>query len=198
MQSSKIERLINIVGRLPGMGERSAHRIVVHLLSKKNTIMENLLSTLNDVYKNSTVCQICNNICSSSPCNICSDKKRDRSVICVVSSISDLWSIERAEFYNGVYHILGGKLSAIDGVRPEDLDILKLKERIIEEKPKEIILAMSADIDGQTTMFFVKDCMKDISIKITTLSHGMPIGGDFDYLDEGTIIAAFSNRKNLV
>jgi recombination protein RecR len=197
MQSYEIERLISVICRLPGMGERSAHRIVVHLLNKKNTVMENLISTLSDVFKNATVCQVCNNICTSSPCNVCSDRKRDRSVICVVANISDLWFIERAGFYNGVYHVLGGKLSAIDGVRPDDLDILKLKKRIVEENPKEIIIAMSADIDGQTTMFFVRDCIRDTIDKITTLSHGMPIGGDFDYLDEGTIIAAFSNRKSI-
>lgn len=179
------------------MGERSAHKIVVHLLNRKNTVMENLLLTLTDVYKKSTTCRICNNICTSPICDICSDQKRDKSIICVVASISDLWFIERAGFYGGVYHVLGGKLSAVEGVRPEDLDIQKLKQRIAEEIVAEVIIAMSADIDGQTTMFFVKDYIKNAPVKITTLSHGMPIGGDFDYLDEGTIIAAFSNRRDL-
>jgi recombination protein RecR len=197
MQSSEIERLIGIIGRLPGMGGRSAHRIIVHLLKRKNTVMESLLSSLSEVYKKSVTCQICNNVSTSSPCNICSDIKRDRSILCVVSNISDLWSIERAGFYKGLYHVIGGKLSAIDGVRPEDLDVLRLKKRIIEEQIKEVIIAMSADIDGQTTMFFVRDNIKNECPKITTLSHGMPIGGEFDYLDEGTIIAAFSERKDI-
>jgi recombination protein RecR len=119
-------------------------------------------------------------------------------LLCVVANISDLWAIERAGFYNGVYHVIGGKLSAIEGIRPDDLNIADLNSRIIKEQPEEIIIAMSADIDGQTTMFFVKDSLNSTSVKITTLSRGMPIGGEFDYLDEGTIMTAFAERKDIV
>lgn len=197
MPSSEIERLISIIGRLPGMGGRSASRVVIHLLKRKHTVMENLIVTLSDVYKKSIKCEVCNNIDLKSPCSICSNHRRDDSIICVVSSISDLWSIERAGFYKGLYHVIGGKLSAIDGVTPSDLDIVNLKRRIINEGIKEVIIAMSADIDGQTTMFFIKDNIKETKVKITTLSHGMPVGGEFDYLDDGTIVAAFAERKDI-
>ncbi|MDR1488492.1 MAG: recombination mediator RecR [Holosporales bacterium] len=198
LQSPEIERLIGIISRFPGMGTRSAHRVVLYLLKNKKTIMENLINTSNEVYQKSIVCNICNNIDTRSPCRICASQKRDLGIICVISSISDLWSIERAGFYNGTYHIIGGKLSAVDGVRPEDLGLEKLRERLKNSTINEVIIAMSADIDGQTTMFFIKDCLKNIeNIRITTLSHGMPIGGEFEYLDDGTIIAAFNERKVL-
>lgn len=159
--------------------------------------MDNLISALSEVYKKAIQCEICNNIDLKSPCSICRDEQRDRSVLCVVSSISDLWSIERAGFYKGIYHIIGGKLSAIDGVMPEDLDIDNLRRRVSEGGITEVIIAMSADIDGQTTMFFIKDNIRDTNVKITTLSHGMPVGGEFDYLDDGTIVAAFAERKDI-
>lgn len=197
MPSSDIERLISVISRFPGMGGRSAHRIVVHLLKRKHTVMETLISSLSDVYKKSVICERCNNVDTKSPCSICDDHKRDKSLICVAANISDVWSIERAGFYRGIYHIIGGKLSAIDGVRPEDLDVDKLYRRIIDEKIQEVIIATSADIDGQTTMFFIKDIIKNTGVKITTLSHGMPVGGEFDYLDDGTIIAAFTERKDI-
>lgn len=197
MPSSEIDRLVGMIGRLPGMGGRSASRVVVHLLKRKHTVMDNLISTLSDVYKRAIQCGVCHNVDLKSPCSVCSDQKRDKSTICVVATISDLWSIERAGFYRGVYHVIGGKLSAIDGVMPSDLDIDNLKRRISKEEINEVIIAMSADIDGQTTMFFIKDSIKDTNVKITTLSHGMPVGGEFDYLDDGTIVAAFAERKGV-
>ena len=178
------------------MGSRSAYRIVVHLLKRKHSVMENLIKSLSETYNSAVLCPVCNNIDTSSPCHICSNLKRDHSTICVVSDISDLWSIERAGFYSGVYHVLGGKLSAIDGVKPSDLSMDKLIERIkLNKDISEIIIAMSADIDGQTTMLFVNEQLKDMGIKITVLSQGMPIGGELDYLDDGTIITAFNQRR---
>ncbi len=195
MSSPDIEKLISIIEKFPGMGRRSASRTVVHLLKYKHSIMETFINVLKDVYSKSVKCEICNNIDTSQPCRICLDTKRDKSSLCVVATLSDLWSIERTGFYKGLYYVTGGKLSAIDGITPQNLNTDNLKKRIIEEDIKEVIIAMSADIDGQTTMFFIKDSIKDTGVKITTLSHGMPIGGDFDYLDEGTIVAAFTERK---
>jgi recombination protein RecR len=197
MSSRDISRLVNIIGRLPGMGERSAARIVVHLLKQKHTVMESLIGSLSDIYKRSIKCNVCNNVDTSSPCNICSNPRRDKSLLCVVASMSDLWSIERVGFYKGVYHIINGKLSAINGISPDNIGIDKLNQRICEENICEVIIAMSADIDGQTTMFFIKDNIKNPSVKVTTLSHGMPVGGELDYLDDGTIVTAFSERKHV-
>lgn len=197
MSSFEIDRLINIVSRLPGMGQRSACRVVVHLLKRKHSVMENLIKTLSATYNNSVVCEICNNIDTVSPCRICANLKRDHMIVCVVSDVSDIWSVERAGFYKGTYHVLGGKLSAIDGVKPSDLSIEKLVSRIKNGDISEVIMAMSADIDGQTTMFFVRDRIKDLGCKITVLSHGMPVGGELEQLDEGTIITAFNQRRDI-
>jgi recombination protein RecR len=164
--------------------------------------MNHLIKSLTDVFENVKECGICGNIDVKSTCFICLDKKRDFSTLCVVSDISDLWAIERTGFYRGRYHVLGGKLSAIDGVRPEDLNITRLYRRVCEsedsddEAIREVIIAMSADLDGQTTMFFVKDKLKELSVKITTLSHGVPIGSDLEGLDDGTLIAAFKHRHS--
>jgi recombination protein RecR len=195
--SKDIDRLINIIARLPGMGERSAVRIVVHLLKQKHTVMETLVSSLTRVHQKSLKCEVCNNVDIVSPCAICSNTKRDRSLLCVVTSIHDMWSIERIGFYKGIYHVIGGKLSAIDGIGPEDIGMDRLNQRIAGGNIKEVILAMSVDIEGQTTMLFVRDSIKSPNVEITTLSHGVPVGGEFDYLDDGTIVTAFSERKRI-
>lgn len=197
MPIGEIGRLITIISRLPGMGNRSANRIVVHLLKKRNTVLESLIRSLSSVHADAKVCQICNNIDISSPCSICLDHKRDSDTLCVISDISDLWSIERAGGYRGKYHVLGGKLSAVEGIRPCDLNIDTLSNRIEKEAIKEVIIAMSADLDGQTTMFFIHDIVKSFGIKITTLAHGVPVGGELDYLDDGTIITAFNQRREI-
>ena len=197
MASGDIEKLISQFSRFPGMGSRSALRSVIYLLKKKETVMLSFLNSLQQVYHNSKICEICGNIDNVSPCHICSNKKRDNTIICVVADISDLWSIERAGFYNGLYHVLGNKLSAINGVSPEDLNIDKLVQRLSSQDVKEIIIAMSADLDGQTTMFFVNDKLKNFNVKITALSHGVPMGSELEYLDDGTIIAAFDQRRNV-
>ena len=197
MSADEIERLVVTLSRLPGMGERSANRISVHLLKQKSTAMKNLIRYLVNVHDNAVECEICHNIAMMSPCSICSNQKRDSETLCVVCDISDLWSIERSGFYKGQYHVIGGKLSAINGVRPDDLHTDSLQERIVKQSVKEVIIAMSADLDGQTTMFFINDKIKKLEVKITTLSTGVPIGGELDYLDDGTIIAAFNQRRDL-
>ena len=159
--------------------------------------MRSFVDSLADVYKNTKVCEICNNIDVSSPCSICLDRKRDEKTVCVVSDISDLWTIERAGFYRGKYHILGGKLSAIMGTTPDDLDIFGLYNRIKNNQIDEVIVAMSADIDGQTTIFYINEKIKELNVKVTMLSHGVPVGGELENLDNGTIIAAFDQRKGI-
>ncbi len=195
MPIGEIERLVTIISRLPGMGERSAGRIVVHLLKKRNSVVSSLISSLMTIRENLRVCSVCGNIDVTPVCSICSDHKRDADILCVVTDISDLWSVERSGFYRGKYHILGGKLSAIDGVRPQDLNIDNLCKRIESEHVKEVIIAVSADLDGQTTIFFVNDKIKHLGVKVTTLSHGVPVGGELSYLDDGTIITAFNQRR---
>ncbi len=197
MLDSEVGKLIEIIGRLPTLGERSAHRIVVHLLKRKHTTMSSLIKVLQNVYDTSVKCEICNNIDVSTPCTICSSTKRDKSIICVVSDIADVWAIERAGFYNGLYHVIGGKLSAVDGTAPKDLDIDGLLKRMEKNNVSEVIIAMSADMDGKTTTFYIQSQIKCKDVKVSIISHGIPSGGEFDYLDNSTIISAFKGRQLL-
>lgn len=198
MSSRDIEKLTSHIARLPGMGARLAGRVVVHLLRRKHTVMSNLISSLNDVYKNTKVCSLCNNIDTQSPCSICSDLKRDKEKICVVSDLTDLWAIERTRSYRGLYFVLGGKLSPINGISPEDIDIEKLIKMIQLCNVNEVIIAMNADIDGQTTLFFINEKLGQLKgLTITTLSHGVPVGGELEYLDDGTISMALKQRRQI-
>ncbi len=193
----EIERLVSYFSRFPGMGSRSALRVVLHLLKRKNTVLRTVISSLSDLYNNCKVCEICGNIDVITPCAICSNKHRDSSTLCVVEGIADLWTIERAGFYNGKYHVLGNKLSAVEGITPDDINISGLYNRLAQGDIKEVIMALSADLDGQTTLFFIKDKIENLGVKITTLSQGIPIGSDLEYLDNGTILAAFSQRRGI-
>ena len=196
--NGEIEKLVTYFSRLPGMGSRSALRIVLHLLKRKNTVLRNIIDLLQSVHASAKICDICGNIDVVTPCSICKDTRRDESVICVVADISDLWTIERAGFYTGKYHVLGNKLSVIEGVTPDDINISGLYRRLTQgNSVTEVIIALSADLDGQTTLFFVKDKIEKLGIKITTLSQGVPIGSDLEYLDNGTIFAAFSQRHSI-
>jgi recombination protein RecR len=203
MPTGEIGKLVDCVSRMPGVGFRSALRIVVHLLERKHTVMNHLRDALSSVLEKAKKCDICGNIDVKCPCFVCSDQKRDSAVLSVVADIAGLWAIERTGFYHGQYHVLGGKLSAVNGVSPNDIDISGLRKRINEfqsadgKNIQEVILALSSDLDGQTTMFFVKDCLKDLDIKITTLSHGVPVGSDIEYLDDGTLIAALKHRYDI-
>jgi len=191
-----IERLISLMAKLPGLGPRSARRAVLHLIRKKSVLLNPLLEALRKVSTNIRQCLNCGNIGSDDLCEICSDEKRHNGQICVVEGIADLWALERSNNFKGQYHVLGGVLSALDGVGPENLGIEKLKDRLSKEKINEIILALNSTIDGQTTAYYIADELKDPHIQITSLARGVPIGGELDYLDDGTILAALTARKS--
>lgn len=194
MQVNIIENLSKIIARLPGMGPRVAKRVVLHLAVNKEKILLPLienLQALNDKIHN---CEICGNLDEGRVCGICKNPNRDESLICIVEEVADLWAIERAESYKGRYHILGGKLSAISGVNIEDLNLEKLFKRFEDSAAKEVIIATSATIDGQTTAHFLAENLKDFNVKVTRLAYGIPVGSELDYLDEGTISIAFKTR----
>jgi recombination protein RecR len=195
MQQNLIENLSKIIAKLPGMGPRIAKRIMLHLADNKEKILLPLiknLQALNDEIHN---CKICGNLDESEICRICSNQNRDDSLICVVEEVGDLWAIERAENYRGKYHVLGGNLSAISGKTIEDLNLESLFLRLKKGKTKEVIIATSATIDGQTTAYFLAESLREFGVKTTRLAHGIPIGSELDYLDEGTISIAFKTRS---
>lgn len=197
MQKNSIEKLIKIIAKLPALGTRSSRRIVLHLLKKKETSLPALISALQEVADNIKKCPICGNYDTDEPCAICQDEARDADVLCVVQDVSDLWAMERAGTYRGQYHVLGGILSAIEGITPEDLNIEPLFARLQKSIVKEIILALPATIDGQITVHYLLSRLKEYPIKITTLAQGIPVGGELDYMDDGTIQLAFNARKEL-
>lgn len=197
MSDSYIEQLIKTVSKLPSLGTRSARRIVLYLLKKRENIIPQLIKSLQDVYDNIKVCDVCGNYDTQSPCSICASTNRENHVLCVIQDISDLWALERGGLYKGKYHILGGVLSAIDGITPEDLNIDKLLDRVSNEDITEIILALPATVDGQITMHYISSLLKDKNIKVSTLAQGIPVGGELDYLDDGTIKLALDMRKQL-
>ena len=197
MESEEIKILIKLMSKIPGLGPRSARRSVLSLIKKPEKLMLPLANALIQVSENINLCSICGNIDSDNICGICKDEKRDSTTICVVEDISDLWALERSSNFKGRYHILGGVLSAIDGVNPEDLRIKELLENISTNKVKEVILATSATIAGQTTSFYITDLLEDKDIIVSKLAQGIPMGGELDYLDDGTIGAALDSRKIL-
>ncbi len=197
MQNS-IDSLIQVLSRLPGLGPRSGRRLALYLLKRKDSVMNALISTLKDAQDNIKTCEICGNIDMISPCSICSDGGRDKDILCIVQDVSDLWAIERSRQYKGHYQILGGLLSAIEGTGPEELKFEELKNRIIQEEIKEIILALPLTVEGQTTNHYLAELFEDIpELKTTTLAHGVPVGGELDYLDDATIKTAITARRNI-
>ena len=193
----EIERLIQLLARLPGLGPRSARRAALFLIKKREMLMTPLAAALQLALEKIEVCRICGNIDSQNPCTVCTDVKRDGGVIVVVADVADLWALERAGAINARYHVLGGTLSPLDGVGPQDLTIDTLVNRVHSEKPHELILALNATVDGQTTAHYVTDLIQDTGIKVTRLAHGVPVGGELDYLDEGTLAAAIRQRTAL-
>jgi recombination protein RecR len=191
-----LESLIKIMSRLPGLGPRSARRLALHLLKKKDALMVPLGEQILNTAAQIKTCSECGNLSLDDPCTICSDPKRNHSQICIVEDVDDLWAIERTNSYRGLYHVTGGNLSALDGVRPEDLKIPKLMERVFnsEQPVTEIILALSATVDGQATGYYITDQLNDSKIAITRLAQGIPIGSDLDYLDDGTLSLAIQTR----
>ncbi len=191
----EIERLIQLLARLPGLGPRSARRAALQMLQKRDTVMKPLAEALGEAAEKIKACSICGNLDVTDPCAVCSEPRRDDSVICVVETVGDLWALERAGAFKGRYHVLGGVLSALDGVGPEDLNIAGLAERAASSQTKEIILALNATVDGQTTAHFLSDKLAGAGVEVTTLARGVPVGGELDYLDDGTLSAAFRSRR---
>ena len=193
----EIERLIQLLARMPGLGPRSARRAALHLIKKREQLMTPLADALQVAIEKITICRICGNIDSQNPCTVCNDPRRDPSVIVVVADVADLWAIERANAVNARYHVLGGTLSPLDGVGPEDLTIDQLVTRAHAGEVNELILALSATVDGQTTAHYITDLVTNAGVKVTRLAHGVPVGGELDYLDEGTLAAAIKQRLPL-
>jgi recombination protein RecR len=195
MNEGPLDTLIKMLSSLPGLGNRSARRIALHLLSKRETSMLPLSRALQRAAEEIRECEICANLDMHNPCGICQDARRDRASICVVAQVSDLWAIERTGAYKGLYHVLGGLLSALDGVGPNDLRIRELIARSEDEQIREIILALSATVDGQSTAHYIADHLDMAALKVSRLAHGVPVGGELDYLDDGTITTALKSRS---
>ena len=197
MINSEIDHLVRLISKLPGLGLRSARRIVLHLLNNKEKEMLVLSDEIKDVAERVKFCVICGNMDTSEECYICKDEKRDLSTICVVENVGDLWAIERSGVFSGKYHVLGGVLSALDNIGPDDLKIGQLVQRAKSEKIKEVILANSATVDGQTTAHYIADQLSSSDIILSRLAQGLPIGGELDFLDDGTITQALRARSKL-
>ena len=195
MQGSEIEGLIQVLSKLPGLGPRSARRAVLHLLKKKESLLRPLADALVRAGDAVHECERCGNLDTTQPCRFCTDPRRDDSLICVVEDVADLWALERVIDYKGRFHVLGGVLSALDGVGPEDLRIASLVTRARLDTTREVILATGATVDGQTTAHYVADRLADCDVFITRLAHGVPVGGELDYLDEGTLNTALKARR---
>ena len=190
----EIERLIQLLARLPGLGPRSARRAALFLIKKREQIMAPLASALQTALEKIQICKECGNIDTQNPCAVCSDVRRDGTILIVVADVADLWALERARALNARYHVLGGTLSPLDGVGPQDLAIDSLISRVERERIAEVVLALNATVDGQTTAHYITDFLQESNTKVTRLAHGVPVGGELDYLDEGTLSAALRQR----
>ncbi len=190
----EIERLVQLLAKLPGLGPRSARRAALVLLKKREALLEPLAAAMRDAAAAIRICETCGNLDTVNPCALCRDPRRDAHVLCVVEDVADLWAIERAGVFRGRYHVLGGALSALDGVTPERLNIATLLARV-NQGVEEVILAMNATVEGQTTAHYLMDVLAASHVKVTRLAHGVPVGGELDYLDEGTLSAAFKARR---
>ena len=190
----EIERLIQLLARLPGLGPRSARRAALFLIKKREQIMAPLASALQTALEKIEICKECGNIDTQNPCAVCSDVRRDGTILIVVADVADLWALERARALNARYHVLGGTLSPLDGIGPQDLTIDSLISRVERERIAEVVLALNATVDGQTTAHYITDLLQESNTKVTRLAHGVPVGGELDYLDEGTLSAALRQR----
>ncbi len=195
MRETEIDTLIRLFSRLPGFGRRSARRVVLHLIKKKETQLIPLADAIQNVIEHVRICPVCGNLDSQSPCSICSDERRDENVICIVQDVADLWAIERSAAFRGRYHVLGGLLSAIEGTGPDELRLPVLEQRLRRTGVSELILALPATVDGQTTGHYIIERFKDLPVKISSLAQGIPVGGELDYLDDGTIQTALKSRR---
>lgn len=197
MFDGPLENLVRQLASLPGLGGRSARRIALHLLTQKETKMDGLIRALGEAAAAISSCSICGNLDSTDPCRVCRDGGRDRSLLCVVAGVADLWAVERTNSFKGQYHVLGGVLSALDGVGPEQLRIEPFLARLREGAVREVVLALPATVDGQTTAHYLTDRMEGIDLHITRLAHGVPVGGALEFLDDSTIATALKSRARL-
>ena len=197
MFDGPLEILVRQLAALPGLGSRSAKRIALHLLSAKGNKMQTLIDALEEAAKSIVTCNVCGNLDSRDPCRVCRDPARDKTILCVVAGVADLWAVERTGSFKGQYHVLGGVLSALDGVGPDQLTIDPLLSRLREGGTKEVVLALSATVDGQSTAHYLIDHMEGIDLHITRLAHGVPVGGALEFLDDGTIATAMKSRASL-
>lgn len=195
MASQEIEKLAGALARLPGLGPRSARRAVLWLIKRRDSALPALLEALAMVQEALVECRTCGNVDTSDPCAICSDPRRDPRSLCVVEDVADLWALDRAHLFTGRYHVLGGRLSALEGVRPEDLTIGQLLDRVSGGGIDEVVLAMNATLEGQTTAHYLAERLEQFPVRITQLAHGLPVGGELDYLDEGTLAQALRARR---
>jgi recombination protein RecR len=195
MASHDIETLAQALSRLPGLGPRSARRAVLHLLKKRETALVPLLRALENVSERLSTCDQCGNVDTSNPCSVCNDPRREGRMLCVVEDVADLWALERSRLFPGKFHVLGGRLSALDGVRPEDLNIASLLSRVEAGGIDEVVLAMNATLEGQTTAHYIAERLENMPIRLTQLAHGLPVGGELDYLDDGTLAQALRARR---
>ncbi len=197
MTASEIERLIQQLAKLPGLGPRSARRVTLHLLKRRDALLVPLVAALSAAAERVRPCSACGNLDVTDPCAVCIDPRRDKSQICVVEDVADLWALDRAGVYRGLYQVLGGTLSALDGTGPEDLNIPRLVARAREPDVREVVLATSATVDGQTTAHYIGDRLADCGVTVTRLAQGVPVGGELEYLDDGTLAAAFKSRREV-
>ncbi len=194
---TEIDRLIQLLARLPGLGPRSARRAVLHLIKRRESLMQPLAQALNAAADAILVCGTCGNLDTMEPCGVCMDEARDRTLVCVVEDVADLWALERTRSFKGLYHVIGGRLSALDGVGPEDLNIAGLVARAEAGDLREVILAMNLTVDGQTTAHYIADRLAGTGVEVTRLAHGVPVGGELDYLDDGTLETALRSRRSV-
>ncbi len=195
MASQEIETLTAALSRLPGLGPRSARRAVLWLIKRRDAALPQLLDALGAVHERLLECTTCGNVDTADPCGICTDPRRDQRALCVVEDVADLWALDRARLFTGRYHVLGGRLSALDGVRPEDLAIAPLLARVEQGGIDEVVLAMNATLEGQTTAHYIAERLEGMPLRVTQLAHGLPVGGELDYLDEGTLAQALRARR---
>ena len=195
MAGTEIEALVKILARLPGLGPRSARRAVLQLMRRRENLLDPLAEALAVAQEKIVTCSTCGNIDTTDPCTICADTRRDVAVICVVEDVGDLWALERAQAMRGRYHVLGGTLSALDGIGPEELNLQHLRQRCAAPELNEIILATNATVEGQSTAHYITDMLADLPLRVTRLAHGVPVGGELDYLDDGTLLAAMKSRQ---
>ncbi len=195
MASQEIEALSAALARLPGLGPRSARRAVLWLVKNRQNALPALLAALGEVADSLVECATCGNVDTSDPCGICADVRRDSRLLCVVEDVADVWALDRARLFPGRYHVLGGKLSALDGVGPEDLNIASLLARVGDGAVDEVVLAMNATLEGQTTAHYLAERLEGLPLRVTQLAHGLPVGGELDYLDEGTLAQALRARR---